>query len=124
VVFCHPTLDDLNSIKAIFQLFGKASGLQVNYTKSTATLLNCTSDDVARVPMSLGCRIAELLITYLGIPLTIRRPTHAQLQPLITKAANMLPTWKSKLMCFNELNNRNLIQPAETGDTTQLVVMR
>jgi hypothetical protein len=98
VLFCHPTPEDLASVKAIFQLFGKASGLRVNYTKSTATLLNCTPDDATAVPTTLGCQLAELPITYLGIPLTIRRPTSAQLQPLITKAANMLPTWKSKLM--------------------------
>jgi hypothetical protein len=40
----------------------------------------------------------ELPLIYLGIPLTIRRPTSAQLQPFVTKTANMLPTWKSKLM--------------------------
>jgi hypothetical protein len=95
VLFCHPTPEDLASIKAIFQLFGKASGLRVNYAKSTATLLNCMTDEATTVPGILGCQIAELPITYLGIPLTIRRPMSAQLQPLITKA---LPTWKSKLM--------------------------
>jgi hypothetical protein len=40
----------------------------------------------------------DLPLTYLGIPLTIRRPTTTQLQPVVTKAANMLPTWKSRLM--------------------------
>jgi hypothetical protein len=98
VMFCHPTPDDLGSVKAIFELFGKASGLQVNYTKSKATLLNCTPDDATRVPESLGCQIVDLPLTYLGIPLTIRRPTTTQLQPVVTKAANMLPTWKSRLM--------------------------
>jgi hypothetical protein len=42
VVFCHVTPNDLDSVKAIFQLFGKASGLQLNYTKSMASLLTCT----------------------------------------------------------------------------------
>jgi hypothetical protein len=37
-------------------------------------------------------------LTYLGIPLTIRRPTAAQLQPLVAKMAAALPTWKAKLM--------------------------
>jgi hypothetical protein len=92
VMFCHPTQDDLGSVKAIFEVFGKASGLQVNYTKSMATLLNCTLDDAARVPESLGCQIEDLPLAYLGIPLTIRRPTTTQLQPVVTKAANMLPT--------------------------------
>jgi hypothetical protein len=34
----------------------------------------------------------------LGIPFTAKRPTAAQLQPIVNKAAGMLPTWNSKLM--------------------------
>jgi hypothetical protein len=37
-------------------------------------------------------------IQLLGIPLTIRRPTAAQLQPLVDKMAGKLPCWKSRLM--------------------------
>ena len=46
----------------------------------------------------LGCPIVDLPITYLGIPLTIRRPTTAQLQPVVDKTAGKLPTWKAHLM--------------------------
>jgi hypothetical protein len=45
----------------------------------------------------LGCPVVELPLTYLGIPLTIRRPTATQLQPLLAKMAAALPTWKAKL---------------------------
>jgi hypothetical protein len=98
VHFCHPTDNDLASIRAILQLFGRSSGLMVNYSKSSATLLHCETDEAARITATLGCQIAELPLAYLGIPLTIRRPTSAQLQPLVQKAAGMLPTWKSRLM--------------------------
>jgi hypothetical protein len=37
-------------------------------------------------------------ITYLGIPLTVRRLTAAQLQPLVGKVADALPRWKAWLM--------------------------
>uniref|UniRef100_A0A452YYP2 Reverse transcriptase zinc-binding domain-containing protein n=3 Tax=Aegilops tauschii subsp. strangulata TaxID=200361 RepID=A0A452YYP2_AEGTS len=37
-------------------------------------------------------------ITYLGIPLTTRRPSAAQLQPLVDAVAGRLPTWKAWLM--------------------------
>lgn len=37
-------------------------------------------------------------ITYLGIPLTLRRPTATQLQPVVDKVAGMLPCWKAHLM--------------------------
>jgi hypothetical protein len=98
VLFCHPSQSDLSAVKSILHLFGRASGLQVNYNKSSAALLHCEPEDASRINETLGCQIAELQLTYLGIPLTIRRPTTAQLQPLVEKAAGMLPTWKSRLM--------------------------
>jgi hypothetical protein len=98
VMFCHPTVADANAVKSILRLFGTASGLQVNYDKSAATLLNCEEDVAAVIITTLGCQLAELPLTYLGIPLTLRRPTKAQFLPLVAKTAAKLPTWKSRLM--------------------------
>jgi hypothetical protein len=98
VLFCHPAQSDTGAIKAILCLFGRCSGLQVNYAKSSATPIHCQPEDATDITRTLGCQLAELPLTYLGIPLTVNRPTAAQLQPIVTKAANMLPTWKSKLM--------------------------
>jgi hypothetical protein len=53
---------------------------------------------VAPVIEQLGCPIVDMPFTYLGIPLTIRRPTAAQMQPLIDRIAGRLPTWKAGLM--------------------------
>uniref|UniRef100_A0A453EUU2 Reverse transcriptase domain-containing protein n=1 Tax=Aegilops tauschii subsp. strangulata TaxID=200361 RepID=A0A453EUU2_AEGTS len=97
-LFCHPQPDDIEVVKAILQLFGRASGLHVNFAKSTATLIGCEDDTVMPVIESLGCPIVDLPITYLGIPLTIRRPTTAQLLPLLDKVAARLPIWKAWLM--------------------------
>jgi hypothetical protein len=98
VLFCHPTPDDIVAVREILQLFGRASGLCVNYQKSTATLLRCDAEDAAPAIAQLGCPIVDLPIIYLGIPLTLRRPTASQLQPLVDKTAGKLPTWKSRLM--------------------------
>jgi hypothetical protein len=61
-------------------------------------MLNCEPDDSEVIAATLGCQLAELPLTYLGIPLTLRRPTRAQMQPLVSKTAAKLPTWKSRLM--------------------------
>uniref|UniRef100_A0A453FDA9 Reverse transcriptase domain-containing protein n=1 Tax=Aegilops tauschii subsp. strangulata TaxID=200361 RepID=A0A453FDA9_AEGTS len=85
------------SKNTILDLFGRASGLKVNYTKSSATVLHgdqTTHETIA----SLGCATAALPVTYLGIPLTVRRPSAGQLQPLVDKVAGHLPTWKAWLM--------------------------
>jgi hypothetical protein len=97
-------VSDVVAVREILDLFERASGLRVNYQKSTATLIRCASDDAATAitqldcPITLircasddaattitqlDCPIVDLPITYLGIPLTIRRPTAAQLQPVV-----------------------------------------
>jgi hypothetical protein len=98
VLFCHPSHDDTAAVRELLHIFGLASGLRVNYSKSSAALINCTDDDVAAVSAGLGCPVVEMPITYLGIPLTIRRPTRAQMQPTIDRVAAKLPTWKAHLM--------------------------
>jgi hypothetical protein len=92
VLFCHPSRSDTTAIRELLHLFGHASGLHVNYGKSSAALINCTDDDIATVTTGLGCPIVELPITYLGIPLTIRRPTRDLMQLVIDRVAAKLPT--------------------------------
>jgi hypothetical protein len=46
----------------------------------------------------LTCPVVELPITYPGIPLTIRKPTSAQMQQMVDKVAARLPIWKANLM--------------------------
>jgi hypothetical protein len=98
ILFCHPLREEIEAVKAMLELFGRASGLHVNYGKSTATLIRCAPEEAAPAIALLDCPVAELPITYLGIPLTIRKPTSGQLQPMVDKVASRLPTWKAGLM--------------------------
>ena len=98
ILFCHPSPSDTMAVREILQLFGRASGVRVNFQKSTATMIRCVAEEVAPAIATLGCPIAQFPITYLGIPLTLRRPTAAQLQPVVDKTAGKLPTWKAHLM--------------------------
>ena len=41
----HPTITDLSFIKHALDMFGEASGLKVNYLKSTATLIHGDQED-------------------------------------------------------------------------------
>uniref|UniRef100_A0A453RU20 Reverse transcriptase domain-containing protein n=1 Tax=Aegilops tauschii subsp. strangulata TaxID=200361 RepID=A0A453RU20_AEGTS len=40
MVFCHATAGDVAAVKEILALFCRASGLQVNFAKSSATILH------------------------------------------------------------------------------------
>ncbi|KAK1684195.1 hypothetical protein QYE76_045043 [Lolium multiflorum] len=71
-LFCHPSAGDTAAVRQILSLFGRSSGLRVNFTKNSATPLRCSPEDTALITEQMGCPLANLPITYLGIPLTIR----------------------------------------------------
>lgn len=81
VLFCHPSEGDVIAVKEILHLFGMVSGLQVNYAKSSASLLCCSDEDAAPVTEHLACPIVGLPITYLGILLHTRRPQPRSYSP-------------------------------------------
>ena len=98
VLFCHCSPSDIIAVREVLTLFGRASDLRVNYAKSSASLLHCDTDEATAALAHLGYPIVNLPITYLGIPLTVGRPTAAQLQPLVDGIAGRLPSWKANLM--------------------------
>jgi hypothetical protein len=49
VVFIKPEEHELRAIREIVQIFGEASGLQINYKKTTITLIRGDEEDETRV---------------------------------------------------------------------------
>uniref|UniRef100_A0A0A8ZTA0 Reverse transcriptase domain-containing protein n=1 Tax=Arundo donax TaxID=35708 RepID=A0A0A8ZTA0_ARUDO len=98
VLFLRPLENDLSLIKQILDVFGHASGLQTNISKSSVTPIQCREEELAIISESLPCETKDFPCTYLGLLLSIRKPTKAELLPLIDKVADNLPGWKALLM--------------------------
>jgi hypothetical protein len=98
VLFVTPTSRELEMVKAALNLFGMASGLFSNLDKSVATPLNCSEDEIQLVTATLGCRIEGLPCRYLGVPLSVKRLSRTDEQPLVDKVASRIPGWKGKLL--------------------------
>lgn len=98
VIFVRPFVYDLQVIKAVLEAFGHASGLRTNLAKSSAAPIHCSTDIMTLTTDILSCEVKEFPCTYLGLPLTIRRPTKDLFLPLIDKVANRLPGWKASLI--------------------------
>ena len=98
VVFLRPRSDDLYLMKELLDRFGHASGLRTNLSKSSISPIHCSVDEVATTADILSCTIKEFPCTYLGLPLTIGKPTKEDLLPIIDKVADYLPGWKASLM--------------------------
>jgi len=66
--------------------------------KSNVLPIHCAEDDMSLIQSLLPCEILEFPCKYLGLPLSIRKLTKEQLQPVIDRIADQLPGWKADLM--------------------------
>uniref|UniRef100_J3KZ08 non-specific serine/threonine protein kinase n=1 Tax=Oryza brachyantha TaxID=4533 RepID=J3KZ08_ORYBR len=97
-IFIKPTHHDASNMIRILQLFGEATGLQVNLNKSSVTAISCTSIDLDEVLHPFTGLRANFPMTYLGLPLTIRKIRKVHLQYLIDRIKSRLAGWKQKLL--------------------------
>jgi exonuclease III len=98
VLFVKPTITDLVTIRELLEVFGEATGLRVNYRKTTATIIRGDGQDRELVADVLRCQIAEFPIKYLGLQLALKPLTKAQWQPMIDAAIRIAPAWQSGLL--------------------------
>lgn len=98
VLFLRPAASDLNLVKGNLNIFGEASGLKTNIQKSCVIPIQCSPSDIDMLQEQLPCNLEGFPFKYLGLPLTLKKLTRAQLQPLIDKLADRLPGWRADLM--------------------------
>jgi len=97
-IFLRPAADDINLTLQLLQFFGDASGLKTNVQKSNVLPIQCAEEDMAIIQNLLPCEVQDFPCKYLGLPLTIKKLTKEQLQPIIDRIADQLPGWKADLM--------------------------
>ena len=93
-----PVDSEVRLALGLFELFGDASGMCVNFAKSTATLIRCDAPAVEEVQPLLPCGIVSFPCTYLGLPLSPTRISKNHLQPYVDKLVRRLPSWMGSLL--------------------------
>lgn len=81
-VVARADLDTLISFKMLLRSFTAMSGLHVNYDKSSFIPLNISSVDLPWIHAVMGCKQTTFPVTYLGMPLTLKRPSKQLFVPL------------------------------------------
>jgi hypothetical protein len=84
--------------RLILDQFALATGLVINFTKSTMVSMHCGADLVEDMQKVLGCRVEGFPQTYLGLPLTCDKLKMAHFVPLIAKVDKYLSGWCSLLL--------------------------
>jgi hypothetical protein len=99
VFFCHPDKHDASAIRALLKIFGEVSGMRTNYNKCSATPIQCSKAQAASFSDLMACPIASFPISYMGLPLSIRKPTNVD---LLDKLGNKLSTWRASMLSLGD----------------------
>uniref|UniRef100_A0A0A9TWA4 Uncharacterized protein n=1 Tax=Arundo donax TaxID=35708 RepID=A0A0A9TWA4_ARUDO len=62
-------------LKGLLRTFADSTGLKVNFNKSFLVPINLCDQKASHLAHTLGCEVASMLFTYLGLPLGTTRPT-------------------------------------------------
>jgi hypothetical protein len=98
VLYLKPCVEELNLLKEILRTFGVAAGLVTNISKCSVTPMHCKEQDLSTEQELLPCIVVHFPCNYLGLPLSVRKITKADIISLIGKIADRLPGWKAALI--------------------------
>jgi hypothetical protein len=85
-------------VKLILDQFACATGLVINFTKSTMVPMHTDQELVAELQVVLGCRVEGFPQTYLGLPLSCNKLSLVHSAPLIAKIDKYLSGWCAILL--------------------------
>lgn len=90
LVFLNGSARQLFFLKALLNSFAEFTGLKVNYSKSMMVPINIAADRFDILANTFGCSKGTLPFTYLGLPLSLAKPTVADFWPLVSPCERRL----------------------------------
>jgi hypothetical protein len=109
LIFMQGDTDQLIHLKNLLNKFGESTGLKVNYDKSFMVPINLQDQKFDELATTFGCSKGSLPFTYLGLPLSIARPTVADFWTLVTKCERRLVSVSSFLNQVGRLELTNAV---------------
>lgn len=100
ILFMTNSDNNIAVVKFLLFCFEEMSGLKINYPKSEVIVVGANKEEYERVANLLNCKIGELPITYLGIPVHEGRLTVADLAIVPNKMEKRLATWKCRHLSY------------------------
>jgi hypothetical protein len=79
MVFARSSEEELVAVREILACFGAASGIDINYAKSSIGHIRCSEVQTAAMAPLLRCPTNMLPCTYLGLFLSVRAMAKAEL---------------------------------------------
>ncbi|KAL4557518.1 hypothetical protein LXL04_035699 [Taraxacum kok-saghyz] len=91
-------LDNALCMISILMCFRKASGLRVNYEKSSLFGIGLDEDSVVSMSNLLGCKAGKLPAIFLGIPIGSNMKMIEKWAPIAEKFRKKMSNWKAKTL--------------------------
>ncbi|KAK1616369.1 hypothetical protein QYE76_021886 [Lolium multiflorum] len=85
-------------LRSLLGQFESATGLAINYSKSTLVPMHVQPDVLRQIQDKLRCRVEGFPQTYLGLPLSAEKLPLAAFTPLIAKVDKYLSSWHALLL--------------------------
>jgi len=90
----------IRAIRAILRAFELASGLKINFAKSSCGTFGVSDQWTYGASNYLNCRLMSFPFTYLGIPIGANPRRCQTWDPIITKCERKLARWKQRHLSF------------------------
>ncbi|XP_060182748.1 uncharacterized protein LOC132612650 [Lycium barbarum] len=100
LLFCKGDKASTSRLYECFQVFSHASGLIENQSKSSIYFGGVPEPIKQSIIQTLGFLIGKLPFKYLGVPLSSKKLTVAQCQPLLEKMLGRITSWTTKFLSY------------------------
>jgi hypothetical protein len=98
IILVSGELEDVTRLKQVLDLFSAATGLAINFHKSTMTPMHVQRGALQGMTQVLQCQEGTFPQVYLGLPLSNVKLRLSAFAPLIAKADRYLAGWKATLL--------------------------
>ena len=98
LIMVKATTSAAHKLKLILEDFALATGLNINYGKSTFIPIHLDHQAAADIAQSLGTTISSFPQTYLGLPLSTHKIGSLDIAPLFSTAEKYLAGWQANLL--------------------------
>ncbi|KAJ4754476.1 RNA-directed DNA polymerase (reverse transcriptase)-related family protein [Rhynchospora pubera] len=98
ILEAHPL--NLRIVMRILRVFADLTGLSINSNKSCFVPIAMKQEHIPIVQSILDCQAKGSQISYLGLPLLIKKLKKVHFQPLLAAIQRRLQGWKSKFLSF------------------------
>lgn len=88
----------VNTLKDILDKFALATGLNINFHKTTFVSINTDTITSQNIVSTFGCDLSSFPQIYLGLPLSQTRLPSSTFEPIIQRFLKYLSGWAAKLL--------------------------